>query len=166
MEIYELIEVNASAIIGVTGTVLGVIISQIFNLLSRNSDYSNQNKLKKLDQKIEFENNELVKPVVKFLDKELRLITKVYQKGLNKEVLINDELSDHILGMSMVGARIKSLGNDTLDKKFEDFTWLRISISFDALNEEGEKNINAAYENMKQAEAIASEIIREIKIST
>lgn len=162
----ELIKTTAPAILAIIGTIFGVIITGFFNWLNRKSDYSNLKNLKKIDQEIEFRNNELIKPVLEFLEKELNLITKIYQKGFNKEVIIDDQLSDHTLSMTMIGARLKSLGNDILDKKFEEFTRLRISISFDALSEEGYKNINAAYENMKQAEAIASDIIREISIST
>ncbi len=166
MEISELIKNNFPAIIALTGTLLGVLITQLFNWLNKRSEFYHQHKLKKTDQQIVFENNEVIKPVLDFLKKELCLITKIYQKGLNKEVSIEDELSEHILEMSMVGARIRILGNNILNKKYEEFTKLRIPISFDSLNEEGNKDINTAFENMKKAELLASEIISEIKKST
>lgn len=166
MGISELIKGNLPAIIAVAGTLLAVLITQLFNWLNKRSEFYYQHNLKKTDQQIAFENNEVIKPVLDFLENELRLITKVYQKGLNKEVTIEDELSEHILGMSMVGARIRILGNNILNEKYEEFTRLRIPISFDALNEDGNKDINTAFENMKKAELLASEIISEIKSAT
>ena len=166
MEISDLIKNNFPAIIALAGALLGVIITQLFNWLNKRSEFHHQHNLKKTDQQIAFENNEVIKPVLDFLEKELRLITKIYQKGLNKEVSIEDDQSEHILEMSMVGARIRILGNSILNKKYEEFTRLRIPISFDSLNEEGNRDINNAFKNMKKAEMLASEIIAEIKNST
>lgn len=155
-----------SAVIAIAGTIFGVVITEFFNWLNKKSEFSYQSSLKKTDRQIEFENDEIIRPALDFLEKELRLITRIYQKGLNKELSIGDEISEHILGMSMVGARIRVFSNDALNKKFEEFTRLRISISFDVLNEDGHKDINAAFENMKKAELLASEIIAEMKRAT
>jgi hypothetical protein len=163
MGINEILKNNFPAIITLIGALLAVIITQFFNWLNKKSEFYYQHNLKKTDQQIAFENNEVIKPVLGFLEKELRLITKIYQKGLNREVSIEDELSEHILEMSMVGARVRILGNNTLNETYEEFTRLRIPISCDALNEEGNKDINTAFNNMKKAELLASKIISEIR---
>ena len=163
MDILTFLDKHAASIIAVLGTLAGVLISQIFTWLMKRNEFRNQVKLKRIDFGIEFEKTNLIEPVLLFLESDLKLITKIYQKGLNTEkTTIHEKLSEHILDMSMASARLGVYGNDALIKKFDEFTRKRIQIGFDALGDK-EKNINSAYNKIKEAESLASGIIILLK---
>jgi hypothetical protein len=162
MDCLSFIDKNASPIIAVLGTLFGVIIAQISNWLMKNQEFKNHVKLKRIDFGIEFEKRNLIEPVLLFLESDLKLMTAIYQKGLEKEKNINEILGEHILEMSMVSARLRVYGNPALSTKFEEFTRKRLDVGFRALNE-NMKDIQSAYDKLREAEVLASEIIVLLK---
>ena len=164
MNIYTFLDKHAAPMIAVFGTLAGVLISQVFNWLMKRREFSNQLKLKKLDYGFEFEKQKLIEPVLSFLESELKLITAIYQKGIDSENsnIKRENLGDHILESSMASARLGVYGNKTLIEKFDEFTRKRIQVGFDIFDENG-KNITSAYERIKEAESLASEIILILK---
>lgn len=163
MDILTFFDKHADAIIPIFGTFAGVVITLFVTWLMKRREFINQVKLKRIDFGIEFEKKNLIEPVLLFLESDLKLMTAIYQKGLKLEKTeIDKSSSAHILDMSMASARLGVYGNEALIKKFDEFTRKRIQVGFDALNEQ-EKNINSAYNKIKEAESLASEIIILLK---
>jgi hypothetical protein len=162
MDLLTFIDKHATSIIAVLGTLFGVMISQISNWLMKKQEFKNHVKLKRIDFGIEFEKKNLIEPVLLFLESDLKLITAMYQKGLQQEKNINEILGEHILEMSMVSARLRVYGNAALNTKFEEFTRKRLEVGFKALNE-NMKDMQLAYDKLREAEVLASEIIILLK---
>ena len=162
MDILTLLDKHAAPIIAILGTLAGVVISQISTWLLKRQEFKNQLKLKRIDFGIEFEKKNLIEPVLLFLESDLKLITAIYQKGLEKEKIIHEKLGEHILEMSMASARLGVYGNEALIKKFDEFTKKRIQIGFDVFNDK-EKNMFSAHDKIKEAESLASDIIILLK---
>lgn len=97
-----------------------------------------------------------------FLDSELKLIAFVYTKGFeDKEA--DEGLKRHILDLSTISARIKALDDcDELSKKFVEFTKKRLGIGNRVLRDR--RDMDGAYQELQEAEKLAGEIIRLIKI--
>jgi hypothetical protein len=156
-------EINyiASIITGLAA-LAGVAISQFFSWIMKKNEFNNQVKMKRIDLGIEFEKRNLIEPVMMFLTSELKLITAIFQKGLEVEkTVIQRNLGEHILDMAMTSARLGAYGNKALIDKFEEFTRIRISVGFEV--SEKFKNLPSAHERLKQAEILASEIIVHLK---
>lgn len=163
MDFLSFLDKHAAAIIAVIGTLAGVLVTQLFNLLLKRSEFKNQVKLKRYDFGIEFEKRNLIEPVLLFLESDLKLITAIYQKGLEtQKTKIHEKLGEHILDMSMASARLGVYGNEALIKRFDEFTRKRIEIGFDVFDEK-EKNMLSAHNKIKEAESLASEIIILLK---
>lgn len=162
MDLMIFLDKHAAPIIAVLGALSGVVISQISTWLMKRHEFKNQLKLKRIDFGIEFEKKNLIEPVLLFLESDLKLITTIYQKGLEKEkTKIHEKLGDHILEMSMASARLGVYGNEALSKKFDEFTRKRIQIGFDVFDKE--RNMLSAHNRIKEAESLASEIIILLK---
>lgn len=156
MDILTFLDKHAASIIAVSGTLAAVWV------MKRN-EFKNQVKLKRIDLGIEFEKKNLIEPILLFLESDLKLITAMYQKGLETErTKIHEKLGEHILDMSMASARIKVYGNESLIKKFDEFTRKRIQIGFDVFDDIN-KNMLSAHNKIKEAESLSSEIIILLK---
>jgi hypothetical protein len=163
MDLLTFLDKHAASIIAVLGTLAGVLISQFSTWLMKRHEFKNQVKLKRIDFGIEFEKKNLIEPVLLFLESDLKLITAIYQKGLETEKTeIHEILSGHILNMSMASARLGVYGNEALIKKFDEFTRKRIQIGFDVFDDK-EKNMLSAHNKIREAESLASEIIILLK---
>lgn len=163
MNILIFLDKHADSLFPILGTLAGVAITLFFTWLIKKREFLNQLILKRVDSEINFEKENLIKPVLLFLESDLKLMTAIYQKGMSpKAIEIDESLSTHILDMSMASARLGVYGNEALNKKFDEFTRKRIQVGFDALNEQDQK-INDAYKKMKEAESLASEIIILLK---
>jgi len=163
MDILTFFDKHADAILPIFSGLAGVVITLFFTWLMKRREFINQVKLRRIDFGIEFERKNLIEPVLLFLESDLKLMTAIYQKGLERErTEIDSSLSTHILDMSMASARLGVHGNEALVKKFDEFTRKRNQVGFDALGE-NEKNINSAYNKIKEAESLASEIIILLK---
>lgn len=107
MDLLTFLDKHATPIIAVLGTLAGVLISQLSTWFMKRHEFKNQVKLKRIDFGIEFEKRNLIVPVLLFLDSDLKLITAIYQKGLETEkTKIHENLNKHILNMSMASARL------------------------------------------------------------
>ena len=156
MDILTCFDKYATSIIAVLGTLAGVWVM-------KRKEFKNQVKLKSIDLGIEFEKKNLIEPVLLFLESDLKLITAMYQKGLEAErTKIHEKLGEHILDMSMASARINVYGNEALSKKFDEFTRIRIQIGFDVFYDIN-KNMLSAHNKIKEAESLSSEIIILLK---
>lgn len=163
MDWLTFIDKHAASIFPVLGTLSGVLISLIFSWLINRCEFRNQVKLKKIDLGIDFQKDKLIEPVLSFLESDLKLMTRIYQIGLNAEASqLKDQLDRHILDMSMVSARLGAYGNTTLSDKFDEFSRKRIEVGFLAL-EEHLKDIPQAHSKLKEAESLAADIIRMLK---
>ena len=163
MDILTFFDKHADSLFPILGTLAGVAITLFFTWLMKKREFINQLIMKRIDFEIEFEKENLIKPVLLFLESDLKLMAAIYQKGLEpKAVEIDKSLGTHILDMSMASARIGVYGNEALNKKFDEFTRKRIQVGFDALNEQ-DKKVNDAFNKMKEAESLASEIIVLLK---
>lgn len=163
MDFLTFLDKHATPIIAILGTLAGVVISQISTWLMKRQEFKNQVKLKRIDFGIEFEKKNLIEPVLLFLESDLKLITAIYQKGLEKEKTnIHEKLGEHILEMSMASARLGVYGNEALIKIFDEFSIKRIQIGFDVFDDK-EKNMLSAHNKIKEAESLASEIIILLK---
>ncbi len=85
MDFLTFLDKHATPIIAILGTLAGVVISQISTWLMKRQEFKNQVKLKRIDFGIEFEKKNLIEPVLLFLESDLKLITAIYQKGLEKK---------------------------------------------------------------------------------
>lgn len=163
MDFLTFLDKHATPLIAVLGTIAGVAISQISTWLMKRQEFKTQVKLKRIDFGIDFEKKQLIEPVLFFLESDLKLITAIYQEGLEKEKRnIHEKLGEHILQMSMASARLGVYGNEALTEKFDEFTKKRIQVGFDAFSEQN-RNISSAYNKIKEAESLASEIIILLK---
>ena len=85
MDFLTFIDKHATPIIAVIGTLAGVVISQISTWVMKRHEFKKQVNLKRIDFGIEFEKKNLIEPVLLFLESDLKLITAIYQKGMDKE---------------------------------------------------------------------------------
>ena len=143
MDFMTFLDKYGAPIIAIWGTLAGVIISQISTWLMKRQEFKNQVELKRIDFGIEFEKKNLIEPVLLFLQSDLKLITAIHQKGLEKEkTQIHEKLGEHILEMSMASARLSVYGNEALTKQFVEFTRKRIQIGFDVFDDKGKNMLS------------------------
>ena len=162
IDILNFIDKHATPMFTLLGILFGLVFSPISTWIMKKLEFINQAKLKRIDFAIEFEKKNLIEPVLLFLKSDLKLMTSIYQKGLAIEQKeIEKSESAHILDMSMVSARLGVYVNDLLIKKFDEFTRKRIQVGFSTLSDQN-KNIHA-HNKIKEAEALASEIIAFLK---
>lgn len=170
MGILELLDKYPVALIGVVGATLGVIgslagvaITSWFNLKAKDKEAANARKLKFLDNSIDFQKRHVVEPIIAFLESDLKLISYVYECGLEKDTPPkNPEQSVHIRLLAMTEARIKTLGDKLLEEKFRVFTRKRLEVGNKILDEM-RRDPNAAYEKLQEAITLASEILVSVK---
>jgi hypothetical protein len=163
MDIAHFLDKFGTAIIAVFGTIAGVVITQIFNWVFKKSEWSNQVRLRKLERSLQFEKQNLIDPIIEFMEAELSLIQIIYGKGFDKEPSpIEGSSSDHIKNLLAISARIKVYGDQELINKFEEFTSKRLIIGNKILDEKN-RDLPHAYDDLKQAEILASEILKAFK---
>lgn len=157
MEFYQFLDKNSATIIAVSGTIIGVIITQFFNWLNKSNDWQNQVKLKKLDNSIEFEKQNIIYPIKEFMETEIILLQKIYAKGMTEGNATLDDIKDteHIKNLSVISAKIKSYKNQELNKKFEDFKNKRFGIQKGF----SDNDLKKADNNFIEAENLYSEIL-------
>ncbi len=163
MDLAHFLDKFGAAIIAVFGTIAGVVITSIFNWVLKKSEWSNQVKLRKLERSLEFEKQNLIDPIIEFLEAELSLIQIIYGKGFDKEHSpFEGSSSDHIKNLSAISAKIKVYGDQELIVKFEEFTSKRLIIGNKTLVEKN-RDLSHAYDDLKKAEILASEILKTFK---
>ena len=167
LELLDKYPVMASGAIGSTigalGALAGVALTVFSNYKAKDKDAKNARDLRILENSIEFEKEHLIKSVIEFLEADLKLISYVYECGLTKESPSKKtDMGDHIRQMAMVEARVKLYGDESLEKKFTEFTHKRIEIGNEIFSEyRGDQK--EAYNKLQEAISLASEILKSIK---
>ncbi len=141
---------------------LGVIVTQISNFFLKKIDIDAQLLRQKIDWSWEFEKKSVIEPILTFLDSELKLMTFVYTQGFESKEA-DQEIKRHILDLSTTFARIKALDDYELNEKFNEFSRKRLGIGNRVFNQ-GEKDMEGAYQELQEAEKLAGEIIWLIKM--
>ena len=151
------------ATLGAVVSLAGVAITSWFNLKAKDKEAVNARRLKFLENSIDFQKRHIVEPVIAFLESDLRLISYVYECGLVKDTPAKKpELSEHIRLLAMTEARIKTLGDKSLEDKFRVFTRKRLEVGNEILDEI-QRDHKAAYEKLQEAITLASEILVSVK---
>ena len=160
MEVSQFLDKNGTAIIAVIGTISGVLITALANLMQKKSEWINQKRLRKLECSIEFEQRYLIEPIIEYIEAELQLLQRIYAKGFEKDTSpISEMFLEHHWKMLLTSSRVKVYGNKELIDRFESFTRKRIEIGNRTLEPKNE----LAYGNLKEAESIAAEILTTLK---
>jgi len=154
MDFFQFLDKNSSSIIPVCSTILGILLTQLFNWLIKHSEWKNQVKLRKLENSIEFEKQHLITPIREFVEAELIWLQGMYEKVLGQKEIksYNFEGIDCMKNLTVISAKIKVYGNQELIKKFDEFALKRLS-----------NDVIKAYDELKEAENLASEILRMFK---
>ncbi len=158
------IDKNANSIIPVIATLGGMIISQLCNILKIRIETKKQIAIKKVDAAIEFEKNHIIEPILSYLDSELKFMIAIYREGLSSGDKAEDIFKpEHILNLSCISARIRALGDETLNEKFDKFTLKRFDIANRILKDSPNRNPSIANKQLQAAEQLAGEILSILK---
>lgn len=131
----------------------GAVITGTVLLISKWVDHLNNLKIKRLVIAIEVEKKHLIEPVVLFIEKQLESMQRTSAQGLDRENrVLNNE---YIFNLAATQARIKGLGDDVLNKKFDEFFTERIYIATFV----AEQKIIRANEHLEKAIKLAGEIL-------
>ncbi|MFP4194287.1 MAG: hypothetical protein ACLFRO_05030 [Desulfobacterales bacterium] len=157
MEIRELIANNQGAFLMLIGTISGVIIAQAGYLFSKWVDHRNDLAARRMEAVIDLKKEHLVKPVISFIDRDLKLMQGAYAK-----IFESDESGPrfeidgaHIFELSSAQARVNSIGDRRLKEKFSDFSRVRITVGTIA----AEKKTDEAHRELEKAIYLASEVL-------
>ena len=157
MSLEELINNNQTAFFTLVGTIFGVVVTQVANLVSKCIDHRNNLKIKSLDLAIELEKKYLIEPVVSFIDKDLKLMQKTYALVLQPKEdrpRFNFD-NEHVFELSSIQARIDGLGDSSLSEKFKKFSRARVGIGTAVSDAEVEE----AYKKLDGAIKLAGELL-------
>lgn len=157
MEIGELIANNQGAFLMLIGTVSGVIIAQIGYLFSKWVDHKNDLAARRMEAVTDLKKEHLVKPVISFIDRDLKLMQGAYAK-----IFESDESGPrfeidgaYIFELSSAQARVQTIGDKRLKEKFSEFSRVRIKVGMIA----AEKKVTEAHEELERAICLAGEVL-------
>lgn len=157
MDFFQFLDKNSAALIPVFSTITGILLTQICNFLLKKNELENQIKLKKFENSMEFEKQNLINPIIEFIEVELMVIRKICEQQL-KDAGLSGKIGgvNHLSKASIIAAKIKVFKNEEINKKFDEFIKKRWKINENTnKNEDNSKSIK----EMKEAEMIASEIL-------
>jgi hypothetical protein len=155
MWLKDLINNNQTAFLTLIGAIMGMVITQVANLVSKYIDHKNNLRIKRLDLSIELEKKYIIEPVVSFIDNELKLMQKTYAVVFKSRGDVGNFDKEHIFWLSSIQARLNGLGDSGLIEKFEEFSRARLSIG----NAVSDANVNDAYKRLDEAIKLAGEIL-------
>ena len=148
MNWFEYFDGYQTALVTTSGALFGVIITSVFHLIQKYFANRHERNMKKLDFVAKFKSEQLVEPVIKFLDSDLAAMQETYSlvfvdKGSRSNFQIK---SDHLASLPAVTARVKGLGDPKLNALFDEFTRKRLSIgnSIDSVGKDPFKELQSA----------------------
>lgn len=159
MHLSQFLFANSSALFAL----LGVLVTLLITWTQQKTNWANQKYLRKTGLAIEIEKSIQFDPIAKFIESYLSLLQMTYSKGLNKDDAPTPEMSDQsTMRMLAASARIKLYGDAKLVEKFDNLTRKRIEIG-NSLFDKGSRNVNLAYDLLREAENTAAEILGILK---
>ena len=157
MSLECLINENQPALFALIGAILGFFVNQLTTWISKAIDHRYNVKIKRLDIGIELEKKYLIEPVVSFIDKDLKSMQKLYAqlfKSKEEKACLSLD-NEYVFELSSVQARVRGLGDESLNAKFEEFSRARISIG----TEVSDADSKAAYTKLDEAIKLAGAIL-------
>jgi hypothetical protein len=141
------------------GSLLGVYLTQRGNR-------KNNLMIKQFDIAKELEKKYMIEPAISFIDKDLKLMQKIYEQIFKSENLNHDlssSLYDHISDLPSLEARIKVIDNSSLSMKFREFSSIRINIKASVDEDEGKQAFNDLQTAIELAKDIFILLLRDLK---
>lgn len=145
-------------------TIITIIISSTIGFLASYFTIRLQKKkdieLKKLEWKKNHQDNEVIDPIKKYIDKMLASVSLIYWNKINevKSKNLKSNLNYFQENHSSIISRLYSIEVDSeLIKDFRKF-----SFSYYEMFQEINKGINKAYEKMQKVEKLAGQILEKI----
>jgi len=164
MQVGQFLDKNGAAVVAVVGALAGVLISQLFSWLLKKREWNNQKNLRRLERSIEFEKRNLIEPILEYVEHELSLLQIMYARGFEKEPssAIPEAFKAHHEKLLPTSAKVKVYGDQKLVDKFDEFSRKMIQIGYSTFDQKT-KNIGLAFNDLKEAESIAVEILATLK---
>lgn len=144
-----------SAISVLVGAVIGFLGALLKDHLSRKADLQQ----KQLEWQKEYHDEHLSKPIIAFIDEQLRFMDDAYWASMSgTKAEIDDKLVEHRQKESLITARVAAFGDAGMSEAFGNLTRkfgsFRIHINKNELVE--------AYDVKKDAQEIAGTIIKRL----
>ena len=147
----------------IIATLSGIIIVRICDYLKIKSETQKQVSIKKADAAIEFEKTYIIKPILDYLDSELKYMVAIYNEGLSTEKAEDVFKPTHRLNLPCISARIRALKDKSLNEKFDTFSTIRFDIAHRILTEPPDRHVSKARKHLDDAEQLAGDIFATIK---
>lgn len=156
MDWNKIIQDNFAAIAALSGVLIGLVVSLIKESLTKKLELQQ----KELDSQKEYQNNNLVIPIITFVDETLQLMDNAYWSTLDgvepniaqKLILLRDK-------ESMIKARVVAFDDELLSKSFDNLS-LKYGHFWNRLRE---RNLKDAYDVKKEAQQYAGVIFDMVK---
>lgn len=156
MDWNDLIQNNFSAITGLIGVMIGLLLAPLQELVSKRME-KNQKELEHLK---EYREVTLVNPIISFIDELLALMSKTYWSALDGEqVDIKSNLVPHREKEAGIKARVLALKDARLAELFDELSQ-KYGLFWKAVRE---NELSQSFDEKREAERIAAEIFDRIK---
>lgn len=148
---------HGASLIAVSSTLIGIIVTQLFNYLNKQKEFGERSKESALERDRDFQKTNIIDPLLRFLEQDLKMAQQVYSNGLHQK---SDAIEcDHQVNMVMLSAKIQAM-DSKLHRKYEEYTREKVALNTKALSEdEHTKDIDGAYKSLEKLKLLASEII-------